>query len=647
MSRDGLESPFLEEELFVSRIDAEREARVRLLEAESPFRLAFESTTAYRPLSEREVMLVAKSAGDLWGDKLGNIDVYAQRAIVRLSKNPAAVGDAHALLEAVKSRELRGIFIENQKVPALRAQKLGTWYGKLIPPGEDAAVVPAPAGSAEPPLIAFRDAVKANPARLDPALVKASRELAPTTSEPAATREPAFIVTLRPASHPSGSPAPRSQPELAEALAPPGRRPAKARQLAQPSSLRANPTSATSVTLTWEDTENVGVDAYLIRRDTRLVGGTGGSTKRYRDTELTPGNAYQYSVVAADLAGSRSAEQFVSTTTPPAVIAPSSIVSGVARMETRPDGKPPYVWRSVLIGESPVLGAKRSEVVQVSYPADAGERRKMQERHPNIVLLQASPPQDITEAFARVAVEASFAPKTAKKLKIKETRTLSAVVMVHELKIKPRAGETPLRALERAFGIRIEAGDRAWSLADLVFMDDALHRLSLAERRVICGYRFVRSSAARGDQDPDGTHTCTEDGCTIELGDSAFDHPHLRQERMQMPNVIAGLNVLKGTFTILHEIGHAMDATAWRRGETPSLIVDDFANVDNPDYRYAEEKHSSAVERFASAFAVFKARKDRLRDDKQHKVLNWFNRNRHFRAGPYKAPAALRDCKVQ
>jgi hypothetical protein len=130
-----------------------------------------------RPLTEREVMLVAKSAGDLWGDKLGNIDVYAQWAIVRLSKNPSTAADAHALLDAVKSRELRGIFIENQKVPALRAQKLGTWYGKLIPAEEDAVVVPAPAGSTEPPLIAFRDRVKANPARLDPALVKARRKL--------------------------------------------------------------------------------------------------------------------------------------------------------------------------------------------------------------------------------------------------------------------------------------------------------------------------------------------------------------------------------------------------------------------------------------------------------------------------------------
>lgn len=140
-----------------------------------------------RPLTEREVMLVAKSAGDLWGDKLGNIDVFAQKAIVRLSNNPWTAADAHELLDAVRSRELRGIFIENQKVPALRAQKLGTWYGKLIPAGEDAVVVPAPIGSTEPPLIAFRDSIKTNPARLDPALVKVRRKLLPQITPAHAT----------------------------------------------------------------------------------------------------------------------------------------------------------------------------------------------------------------------------------------------------------------------------------------------------------------------------------------------------------------------------------------------------------------------------------------------------------------------------
>lgn len=132
-----------------------------------------------RPLTEREVMLVAKSVGAAWGDRFGNIDVFAQRAIVRLSRSPATAADAHGLLDGVKSRALRGIFIENQKVPALRAQKLGTWYGKLIPPGKDAVLVAGPPGSSSPPLIAFRDSIKRNPVRLDPALVSAWRTFEP------------------------------------------------------------------------------------------------------------------------------------------------------------------------------------------------------------------------------------------------------------------------------------------------------------------------------------------------------------------------------------------------------------------------------------------------------------------------------------
>jgi hypothetical protein len=144
-------------------------------------------------------MLVAKSAGDLWGDELGNIDVFAQKAIVRLSRNHLTSPDAHTMLDAVKSRELRGIFIENQKVPALRAQKLGTWYGKLIPTGEDAVIVPAPTGSTEPPLIAFRDSVKTNATRLDAALLKAwsTYKLGLATREPRCGVPPIALHALR------------------------------------------------------------------------------------------------------------------------------------------------------------------------------------------------------------------------------------------------------------------------------------------------------------------------------------------------------------------------------------------------------------------------------------------------------------------
>jgi len=127
-----------------------------------------------RPLTEREVMLVAKGAGDLWGDKLGNIDVFAQKAIVRLSNNPLTAADAYALLNAVKSRELRGIFIENQKVPTLRARNVGRWWWEIIPKGEDATLQSDPSAPISgAPIIVFRDTIRSIPSRLDSSLLKA------------------------------------------------------------------------------------------------------------------------------------------------------------------------------------------------------------------------------------------------------------------------------------------------------------------------------------------------------------------------------------------------------------------------------------------------------------------------------------------
>lgn len=101
------------------------------------------------------------------------IDVHAQYALVRMSKGDAgARADAHGMLAAVKGGRL-GIYKEDQQVPALRAKPLGGWW-KVIPKGEDAAVFLDPARpAAELPLIVFRDGVRSNPARLDPALRKA------------------------------------------------------------------------------------------------------------------------------------------------------------------------------------------------------------------------------------------------------------------------------------------------------------------------------------------------------------------------------------------------------------------------------------------------------------------------------------------
>jgi hypothetical protein len=103
------------------------------------------------------------------------IDVHAQYALLRMAKGePGARADAAGLLAAVKSGRLAGLYKEDQQVPALRARALGKGWWQLIPPGEDAAVVLDPASpTGGAPLIAFRDGIRSNSARLDPALRRA------------------------------------------------------------------------------------------------------------------------------------------------------------------------------------------------------------------------------------------------------------------------------------------------------------------------------------------------------------------------------------------------------------------------------------------------------------------------------------------
>jgi hypothetical protein len=102
------------------------------------------------------------------------IDVFAQYSLLRMSKDPAATADANDMLAAVRSGELGGIYKEDQKVPALRAVKMGTWWGTIIPKGEDGALFLDPTDPAGgTPLIIFRDKVRSDKPRIDAALRKA------------------------------------------------------------------------------------------------------------------------------------------------------------------------------------------------------------------------------------------------------------------------------------------------------------------------------------------------------------------------------------------------------------------------------------------------------------------------------------------
>jgi hypothetical protein len=101
------------------------------------------------------------------------IDVFAQRALLRMSKNPTTSADAAGMADAVKTGKLGGIYKEDEKVPALRARKMNSSWWLIIPKGEDAVLFLDPEKQKTgTPIIVFRDSIRSNPARLDPALQK-------------------------------------------------------------------------------------------------------------------------------------------------------------------------------------------------------------------------------------------------------------------------------------------------------------------------------------------------------------------------------------------------------------------------------------------------------------------------------------------
>jgi hypothetical protein len=102
------------------------------------------------------------------------IDVFAQYSLMRMSNDPLASANAHELLAAVRSGELVGIHKEDQQVPALRAVKMKTWWGTIIPKGEDGALFLDPLSPLTGvPMIIFRDKVRSDKPRIDAALRKA------------------------------------------------------------------------------------------------------------------------------------------------------------------------------------------------------------------------------------------------------------------------------------------------------------------------------------------------------------------------------------------------------------------------------------------------------------------------------------------
>jgi hypothetical protein len=102
------------------------------------------------------------------------IDVAAQYALMRMFKgDPTERVDASNILSAVKSGALGGIYQEDQQVPALRAQSLGTWWGTILPKPvggvrvDGVCMLEPPE---KPPIIVMRRKAEKNPAAYDRSL---------------------------------------------------------------------------------------------------------------------------------------------------------------------------------------------------------------------------------------------------------------------------------------------------------------------------------------------------------------------------------------------------------------------------------------------------------------------------------------------
>jgi hypothetical protein len=102
------------------------------------------------------------------------IDVAAQYALMRMFKgDPTEQVDASNILSAVKSGALGGIYQEDQRAPALRAQSLGTWWGTILPKPaggvrvDGICMLPPPE---KPPIIVMRRKAEKNPAAYDRSL---------------------------------------------------------------------------------------------------------------------------------------------------------------------------------------------------------------------------------------------------------------------------------------------------------------------------------------------------------------------------------------------------------------------------------------------------------------------------------------------
>ncbi|HEU5000537.1 MAG TPA: metallophosphoesterase, partial [Lapillicoccus sp.] len=85
-----------------------------------------------------------------------------------------------------------------------------------------------------------------------------------------------------------------------------------------PAGVSARAVSPTAAQVSWQaSSDDVGVTAYVVRRNDAVVATVGGGVTSWRDGGLTKGRTYRWTVEAVDAAGNRSAQSAPATATTP------------------------------------------------------------------------------------------------------------------------------------------------------------------------------------------------------------------------------------------------------------------------------------------------------------------------------------------
>jgi hypothetical protein len=288
------------------------------------------------------------------------------------------------------------------------------------------------------------------------------------------------------------------------------------------------------------------------------------------------------------------------------VLFPGEVATVTAAATPRPDARPGYQWAS-----------SDPTVVDLFSPPPIVLKDKVvggPNSHPNMAFITAN-----QEGDAMISVETVYqnSDKVIGRL----------IVTASDLKIAPKD-------LEQAFSIKIQSGDKKWSQSELVDLHRALSLLSPGEEGVITGYTFLRRSSIESPNrgaDACGRHVPR--GLIIEVGDKCIRQPEFRSDVFIKREFKEGVPI--GTFTILHEIGHAMDYSGVRSRTGTQISTTEFRQFDTPNRQLTDDRRTDPFERFPEAFAVFKANPDRLQRDFR-RLFDWFRNRRHFRAGPYR-----------